>query len=101
VGSWVHRQTFFRYSSISENFPTDSTELAQAVVDAGAVPLLIICLQAPEVAVKRIAASTLSDISKHTPEVTWCFICLILNLAVGPSRCGCRVNYPPRTVNVF
>lgn len=45
-------------------------ELAQSVVDAGAVPLLVLCLQEPEPAVKRIAASALSDIGKHSPEVT-------------------------------
>lgn len=45
------------------------TELSQAVVDAGAVPLLVLCIQEPEIALKRIAASTLSDISKHSPEL--------------------------------
>ncbi|NWU90072.1 SPAG6 protein, partial [Upupa epops] len=44
-------------------------ELSQAVVDAGAVPLLVLCIQEPEIALKRIAASTLSDISKHSPEL--------------------------------
>lgn len=43
--------------------------LSQAVVDAGAVPLLVLCLLEPEIALKRIAASTLSDISKHSPEL--------------------------------
>lgn len=45
------------------------TELSQAVVDAGAVPLLVLCIQEPETALKRIAASALSDISKHSPEL--------------------------------
>lgn len=44
-------------------------DLAQAVVDTGAVPLLVLCIQEPEIALKRIAASALSDISKHSPEV--------------------------------
>jgi hypothetical protein len=44
-------------------------ELSQAVVDAGAVPLLVLCVQEPEVSLKRIAASALSDISKHLPEL--------------------------------
>jgi hypothetical protein len=44
-------------------------ELAQAVVDAGAVPLLVLCIQEPEIALKRIAASTISDIAKHSPEL--------------------------------
>ena len=39
------------------------------MVDAGAVPLLLMCLQEPEIALKRIAASTLSEVSKHTPEL--------------------------------
>jgi hypothetical protein len=38
-------------------------------VDAGAVPLLVLCIQEPEVALKRIAASSLSDIAKHSPEL--------------------------------
>ena len=44
-------------------------ELAQAVVDVGAVPSLVLCIQEPELALKRIAASALSDIAKHSPEV--------------------------------
>lgn len=45
------------------------TELSQAVVDAGAIPLLVLCIQEPEIALRRIAASALSDISKHSPEL--------------------------------
>eukprot|EP00069_Balaena_mysticetus_P019091 bmy_11950T0 len=45
------------------------TELSQAVVDAGAIPLLVLCIQEPEIALKRIAASALSDIAKHSPEL--------------------------------
>ena len=45
-------------------------ELSQAVVDAGAVPLLVLCIQEPEMPLKRIAASALSDICKHSPEVS-------------------------------
>ena len=44
-------------------------ELAQAVVDAGAVPLLVLCIQEPELSLKRISASALSDICKHSPEL--------------------------------
>lgn len=43
--------------------------MAQSVVDAGAVPLLVLCIQEPEIALKRIAASSLSDIAKHSPEL--------------------------------
>lgn len=43
--------------------------LSQSVVDAGAVPLLVLCFLEPELTLKRIAASTLSDICKHTPEL--------------------------------
>lgn len=39
------------------------------MVDAGAVPLLVLCIQEPELSVKRISASALSDIAKHTPEL--------------------------------
>ena len=45
------------------------TELAQAVVDAGAVPLLVLCIQEPELSLKRVSASALSDICKHSPEL--------------------------------
>jgi hypothetical protein len=48
---------------------THTAELAQAVVDAGAVPLLVLCIQEPEISLKRITASALNDISKHSPEV--------------------------------
>ena len=52
-----------------------NAELSQAVVDAGAVPLLVLCIQEPELSLKRIAASALSDICKHSPEVIirFCF----------------------------
>lgn len=36
---------------------------------AGAVPLLVLCVQEPELSLKRVAASALSDIAKHTPEL--------------------------------
>ncbi len=39
------------------------------VADAGAVPLLVLCAQEPELALKRVAASALSDMAKHTPEL--------------------------------
>jgi len=39
------------------------------VIDAGAVPLLILCLQEPELALKRVAASSLSDVCKHSLEL--------------------------------
>lgn len=39
------------------------------MVDEGAVPLLVLCIQEPEIALKRIAASALSDIAKHCPEL--------------------------------
>ena len=38
-------------------------------MDAGAVPLLVLSIQEPEIALKRIAASALSDIAKHSSEV--------------------------------
>lgn len=39
------------------------------VVDAGAVALLVLCVQEPELNLKRVAASALSDIAKHTAEL--------------------------------
>ena len=44
-------------------------ELAQAVVDAGTVALLVLCIQEPEITLKRISASAMSDICKHSPEL--------------------------------
>jgi hypothetical protein len=44
-------------------------ELSQAIVDANGVTLLVLCLQEPEISLKRIAASALGDIAKHSPEV--------------------------------
>lgn len=41
------------------------------MVDAGAVPLLVLCIQEPEISLKRTVASTLSDICKHTPELSY------------------------------
>jgi len=46
-----------------------NAELAQQVVDASAVPPLILCVQEPELTLKRIAASTLAEICKHSPEL--------------------------------
>lgn len=39
------------------------------MVDVGAVPLLVLSLQEPEMGLKRTAASTFSNICKHTPEL--------------------------------
>lgn len=44
-------------------------DLSQAVVDAGAIPLLVMCIQEPEHPLKRVAASALSDICKHSVEL--------------------------------
>ena len=44
-------------------------ELAQLVVKAGAVDLLVLCLQEPEAHVKQVAASALGDICKHSIAV--------------------------------
>ena len=46
-----------------------NAELAQQVVAAGALPLLVLCVQEPEITLKRTAASALSDVAKHTPEL--------------------------------
>lgn len=47
----------------------DSSDLAQNVLDAGTVPLLVLCIQEPEITLKRISASAMSDVCKHTPEL--------------------------------
>ena len=44
-------------------------DLAQKVLDAGTVPLLVLCIQEPEITLKRISASAMSDVCKHTPEL--------------------------------
>lgn len=44
-------------------------ELAQRCLDAGAVPLLTLCLQEPELTLKQIAANALSDIAKHNVDL--------------------------------
>lgn len=60
---------FFACVCVHRLFLLSHAALSQSVVDAGAVPLLVLSLLEPEMALKRIAASTLSDISKHTPEL--------------------------------
>ena len=61
---------YFKNSSILKIlYFRHTAELAQAVVDVGAVPLLVLCVQEPEIALKRISASALSEICKHTAEL--------------------------------
>jgi hypothetical protein len=48
------------------NFKTD---LSQSIVDAGVLPHLVLCLQEPETTLRRVAASSLSDIAKHSAQV--------------------------------
>jgi hypothetical protein len=40
-----------------------------AVVEAGGIPLLLVCMQEPELPLKRICASALGDVAKHSPEL--------------------------------
>lgn len=47
-------------------------ELAQMVLDAGAIPLLVMCIREPEHPLKRVAASALSEICKHSPDLAHC-----------------------------
>merc|ERR1711998_779800 len=44
-------------------------DLAQTVVDAGAVPLLVLCFQEPELSVKEASAWALGYIARHTKEL--------------------------------
>ncbi len=39
------------------------------IVLTGAVPLLVLAVQEPELNLKRVAASALSDLAKHSPEL--------------------------------
>ena len=50
-------------------YPQFIQSLARAVVDAGAVGLLVLCVQEPELTLKRISATALSEIAKHTEEL--------------------------------
>lgn len=38
-------------------------------MDAGVVPLLLLCLQEPEISLKQIATSAVADIAKHSVEL--------------------------------
>lgn len=48
----------------------DDTDEAHSLVDAGCVPLLVVCLQEPDVALKRACASALAEIAGHSVEVS-------------------------------
>ena len=76
------------------------------VVDAGAVVLLVLCVQEPELSLKRVAASALSDIAKHTPELAQAVVdaglfchptpphgCIILQMtALGHKATCCKLT---------
>uniref|UniRef100_A0A3B3WQS9 Sperm associated antigen 6 n=1 Tax=Poecilia mexicana TaxID=48701 RepID=A0A3B3WQS9_9TELE len=51
---------------VSTTSPCHHAALSQAVVEAGATPLLVLCLLEPEMGLKRIVFSALSQISKHS-----------------------------------
>jgi len=44
-------------------------DLANSVYSAGAVPLIILCLQEPELTLKRASINALSEIAKHNEEL--------------------------------
>jgi hypothetical protein len=44
-------------------------ELAKEVIHAKAVSLLVLCVQEPELTLKRIAATALAEIAKHQEEL--------------------------------
>jgi len=44
-------------------------ELANSIFAAGAIPLIILCLQEPELTLKRASINTLSEMAKHTDEL--------------------------------
>ena len=47
----------------------NNPSLALQVADAGAVPLLILCVQEPNVPLKKVAATAIGEIAKHTEEL--------------------------------
>ena len=55
--------------SVTETVPFFFLALAQIVVDEGVLPLLVLCIQEPEVPLKRIAASCMGNIAKHNVEL--------------------------------
>ena len=71
---------------IAQHTPT----LAQHVVDAQAVPLLVLCIQEPEITLKRISASSMGDICKHSPELAQAVVDAGAVAYLAPS------NPPPR-----
>ena len=74
--------------------------LCHQVVDAGAVVLLVMCVQEPELSLKRVAASALSDIAKHTPELAQAVVDAGMQL---PKHHSSRpiLTYPTNTCNVL
>ena len=44
-------------------------DLAMAVVDSGAVPTIVLCVNEADMPVRRTAVSALSEICKHTASV--------------------------------
>ena len=62
MGTGVHRTTQWRCADCLPLHKWLAVELAQTVVDAQAVPSLVLCIQEPELTLKRIAAWALSDI---------------------------------------
>lgn len=64
------------------------------MVDAGAVPLLGLCLQEPELALKRIAASALADIASHTPSLATA----VVDAQTLPHLCS-HLHLSPQTMS--
>eukprot|EP00435_Cladocopium_sp_Y103_P033447 s720_g8.t1 len=76
-------------------------DLAQSVVNAGAVPLLVLAFQEsePDLTLKRISASALSDIAKHSPELAQL---VVSNSDVGLKRqvCACLAQIAKHSVDL-
>ncbi|KAF5272806.1 hypothetical protein FQA39_LY07833 [Lamprigera yunnana] len=62
--------------------------LAQNVVDVGVIPLLILCMQQPELTLKQISINTLGDIAKHTIDLAQC----IVDAGAVPHLARCLCN---------
>ena len=65
-------------------------DLGSAIVDSGAVALLVVCLQEPDVALKRACALALAEIANFAVDVCVCSSRMVALLVIFCPRC-CRL----------
>jgi hypothetical protein len=80
-----------------------SAPLAQAVVDSGAIPPLIMCLEEFDPSVKEVAAGALDNIARHTPQlaqvvvdagaVSLLVLAVQVHLTLSPSHCTWWIDF--------